>query len=133
MFTLHNYFFRGNGLKGRVVLNKNLAFLKFRLYEVITHTSSLDAIQEDDLNGKGNLSAQCTIRVTNIRNGIRRVTFRNDKDNKEQSMAVILVDIQVLTLEEINQRIAKCKRDIEVKLLICFFKLFDIYKGSYLQ
>ena len=25
-------------MKGRVALNKNLAFLKFRLYEVSTHT-----------------------------------------------------------------------------------------------
>ena len=61
--------------------------------------------------------------MTNIRNGIRRVTFRNDRDNKEQPMAVILVDIQVLTLEEINERSEKCKRDIKVrllKLLICF-------------
>ena len=32
-------------------------------------------------------------------------------------MAIVLVDIQVLTLEEINQRIAKCKRDIEVRLV----------------
>ena len=61
--------------------------------------------------------------MTNIRNGIRRVTFRNDRDNKDQPMAIILVDIQVLTLEEINERCAKCKRDIEVSLekqLICF-------------
>ena len=37
-------------------------------------------------------------------------------------MATILVDIQVLSLEEINERSEKCKRDIEVcllKLLIC--------------
>ena len=37
-------------------------------------------------------------------------------------MATILVDIQVLTLEESNERSDKCKRDIEVrllKLLIC--------------
>ena len=61
------------------------------------------------------MSAQRTIRVTNIRNGIRRVTFRNDRDNKDQPMAIILVDIQVLTLEEINERCAKCKRDIEVR------------------
>ena len=32
-----NCFSSGNGLKGHVALNKNLAFLKFRLYEVITH------------------------------------------------------------------------------------------------
>ena len=63
------------------------------------------------------MSAQRTIRVTNIRNGIRRVTFRNDRDNKDQPMAIILVDIQVLTLEEINERCAKCKRDIEVRLV----------------
>ena len=69
------------------------------------------------------MSAQRTIRVTNIRNGIRRVTFRNDRDNKEQPMAIILVDIQVLSLDEINERSEKCKRDIDVRLvkqLICF-------------
>ena len=70
--------------------------------------------QADDLSGPGLLSAQCTIRVSNIRNGIRRVTFRNERDNKDQPMAIVLVDIQVLTLEEINERIAKCKRDIQV-------------------
>ena len=38
-------------------------------------------------------------------------------------MAIILVDIQVLSLDEINERSEKCKRDIEVRLvkqLICF-------------
>ena len=41
-------------------------------------------------------------------------------------MATILVDIQVLSLEEINERSEKCKRDIEVrlfKLLICLKSL----------
>ena len=117
MFSFHNCFSRGNGLKGRVALNKSLAFLKFRLYEVTTHLCppwKLIASQADNLNGQDNLSAQCTIRVTNIRNGIRRVTFRNDRDNKDQPMAIILVDIQVLTLKDINERCAKCKRDIEV-------------------
>ena len=79
--------------------------------------SILVASQADYVNGPGNLNAQCTIRVTNIRNGIRRVTFRNEKDNKDQPMAVILVDVQVLTLEDINERIAKWKRDFEVRLL----------------
>ena len=82
--------------------------------------------QADDLSGPGLLSAQCTIRVSNIRNGIRRVTFRNERDNKDQPMAIVLVDIQVLSLEDINDRIAKCKRDIKVglvKLAICFYPL----------
>ena len=79
--------------------------------------SILVASQADYVNGPGNLNAQCTIRVTNIRNGIRRVTFRNDRDNKDQPMAIVLVDIQVLTLEEINERSEKCKRDIEVRLV----------------
>ena len=37
----NNCFSRRNGLKGRVALNKNLAFLKFRLYEVTTRIFSL--------------------------------------------------------------------------------------------
>ena len=86
----------------------------------------LNVPQADDLHGAGSLSAQCTIRVSNIRNGIRRVTFRNERDNKDQPMAIVLVDIQVLSLEDINDRIAKCKRDIKVglvKLVICFYPL----------
>ena len=110
--------FRGN-LKGYVALNKNLAFLKFNLYQVklFLHVGNLFPPQADDFLGPGSLSAQCTIRVSNIRNGIRRVTFRNERDNKDQPMAIVLVDIQVLSLEDINDRIAKCKRDIEVGLV----------------
>ena len=79
------------------------------------------------------MSAQCTIRVTNIRNGIRRVTFRNDRDNKDQPMAIVLVDIQVLTLEDINERNEKCRRDIEVRLVKQLFCFKQFIKGSYLQ
>ena len=77
----------------------------------------LNVPQADDLHGAGSLNAQCTIRVSNIRNGIRRVTFRNERDNKDQPMAIVLVDIQVLSLEDINDRISKCKRDIKVGLV----------------
>ena len=91
------------------------------LLGIISVNSSIVGIlhvpQADDLHGAGSLSAQCTIRVSNIRNGIRRVTFRNERDNKDQPMAIVLVDIQVLSLEDINDRIAKCKRDIKVGLV----------------
>ena len=69
------------------------------------------------MNGQGLLSAQCTIRVANVRNGIRRLTFRTERDNKEQPMAIVLVDIQVLDLEEVNKRIERCTTDLEASLV----------------
>ena len=71
--------------------------------------------------------------MTNIRNGIRRVTFRNNRDNKDQPMAIVLVDVQVLTLEDINERNEKCRRDIEVRLVKQLFCFKQCIKGSYLQ
>ena len=35
-------------------------------------------------------------RLTNVRNGLRRICLRNDLDNKSFPMALLLVDIQVL-------------------------------------
>ena len=69
------------------------------------------------MNGQGLLSAQRTIRVANVRNGIRRLTFRTERDNKEQPMAIVLVDIQVLDLEEVNKRIERCTTDLEASLV----------------
>ena len=68
------------------------------------------------MNGQGLLSAQRTIRVANVRNGIRRLTFRTERDNKEQPMAIVLVDIQVLDLEEVNKRVERCKTDLEASV-----------------
>ena len=45
-------------------------------------------------------------------------------------MATILVDIQVLTLEEINERSDKCKRDIEVRLLNLLICLKPLIKEA---
>ena len=55
--------------------------------------------------------------MLNVRNGIRRLTFRTERDNKEQPMAIVLVDIQVLDLEEVNKRIERCTTDLEASLV----------------
>ena len=57
---------------------------------------------------------QCTIRLANIRSGLRRITFKNERDNKENIMAVALVDIRIHTQADIALRIAKNKDTIEV-------------------
>ena len=57
---------------------------------------------------------QCTIRLANIRSGLRRITFKNERDNKENIMAVALVDIRIHTQADIATRIANNKDTIEV-------------------
>ena len=59
-----------------------------------------------------------------MRNGIRRLTFRTERDNKEQPMAIVLVDIQVLDLEEVNKRIERCTTDLEASLFKCSALLY---------
>ena len=57
---------------------------------------------------------QCTVRLANIRSGLRRITFKNERDNKENIMAVALVDIRIHTKADIATHIAKNKDTIEV-------------------
>ena len=53
--------------------------------------------------------------MANVRPGLRRLTFKNDRDDKENPIAIALVDIQIYTLEDIEERQAKQKDLIGVK------------------
>ena len=58
---------------------------------------------------------QCTLRLSNIRPGLRRIAFRNERDNKENPMAIALVEIRMYTLAEIEEKTEIYKGRIEVK------------------
>jgi len=85
---------------GRVALNRNVAFLKFALSEV------------DSQDMRSQLG-QCTLHLANIRPGLRRITFRNERDNKENIMAIALVDIQIYTMADIEESIERSIDDID--------------------
>ena len=50
-----------------------------------------------------------------MRPGLRRLTFKNDRDDKENPLAIALVDIQIYTLKDIEKRQAKHRELIGVK------------------
>ena len=58
--------------------------------------------------------AQRTVRLANVRNGLRKITLRNERDNKSFPMAQVLVNIKVFTTDEIEQEDAKLNHAIEV-------------------
>ena len=58
------------------------------------------------------------MKLTNIRNGLRKVTFRNERGNKKFIMAILLVDIKVLTMKDIKDRIKMETEAVEVILRI---------------
>ena len=60
--------------------------------------------------------AQHTVKLSNIRNGLRKVTFRNERGNKKCIIAILLVDIMVLTTKEIKDRIKRETESVEVIL-----------------
>ena len=60
--------------------------------------------------------AQRTVRLANVRNGLRRITLRNERDNKSFPLAQVLVNIKVFTTDEIQEEDAKLNNAIEVKL-----------------
>ena len=61
-----------------------------------------------------NQLGQCTLRLANIRPGLRRIVFRNERDNKENPMAIALVEIRMYTLAEIGEKTDTYKARIEV-------------------
>ena len=63
----------------------------------------------------GNQLGQCTLRLANIRPGLRRIVFRNERDNKENPMAIALVDVQMYTLDEMKEKEEMLKGQIEVR------------------
>ena len=71
-----------------------------------------------------NQLGQCTLRLANIRPGLRRIVFRNERDNKENPMAIALVEIRMFTLAEIEEKTEIHKARIEVwKGLKSFLKI----------
>ena len=62
----------------------------------------------------GNQLGQCTLRLANIRPGLRRIVFRNERDNKENPMAIALVDVQMYTLAQMKEKEEMLKGRIEV-------------------
>ena len=58
------------------------------------------------------------MKLSNIRNGLRKVTFRNERGNKKCIMAILLVDIKVLTMKDIKDRIKMETEAVEVILRI---------------
>jgi len=85
---------------GHVIHNKELAILNFALTE------------GDDLGSKV-IIAQRTVRLANVRNGLRKITLRNERDNRSFPMAQVLVNIKVFTTDEIEQEDAKLNHAIE--------------------
>ena len=59
------------------------------------------------------------MRLANIRNGIRRLAFKNQRDKPLFPMAVVLVDVQVLTMEDIMEQERKAREEVEV-ISSCF-------------
>ena len=72
---------------------------------------------------------QCTLRLSNIRPGLRRIAFRNERDNKENPMAIALVEIRMYTLAEIEEKTEIYKGRIEVKENH-FLKLREVSKRN---
>ena len=72
------------------------------------------SVLKDDGFGYSIKIAQHTVKLSNIRNGLRKVTFRNERGNKKCIMALLLVDIKVLTAKEIKDRIKRETERVEV-------------------
>ena len=65
------------------------------------------------------------VKLSNIRNGVRSLTLRNERDLK-YPLAVLLVDISVLSSEQIIVKENHCKTGLEVSVHKPFFFFFLI-------
>ena len=74
----------------------------------------MQSIFKDDGFGYSIRIAQHTVKLSNIRNGLRKVTFRNDRGNKKNIMATLMVDIKVLTMTDIKDKIKRETENVEV-------------------
>ena len=107
-----------------VVYNKHLAFLSFylevRLFVILKYLFFQDHIVSDiqEVTCLG----QNTVRLSNVRSGLRRVTFRNKRDSREFPMATILVDIQVQTLEDLINKIERLNEQVFWQIML--YKIF---------
>ena len=69
---------------------------------------------QGDEFGQKVVIAQRTVRLASVRNGLRKITLRNERDNKTFPMAQVLVNIKVFTTDEIEQEDGKLNHKIEV-------------------
>ena len=120
--TLHTIWdakFKNKG--AHVIHNKDLAILNFALTEVcplsIKFNLMIKTLQGDGF-GQNSVVAQRTVRLANVRNGLRRITLRNERDIRPYHMAQVLVDIKVFTMDDIQQEDAKLNHVIEVRFFL---------------
>ena len=67
-----------------------------------------------------------------MRNGLRKITLRNERDNRSFPMAQVLVNIKVFTTDEIEQDDSKLNHAIEVMRLLLKTKC-SICLGGHLR
>ena len=79
------------------------------------YTNTQKFVHQGDEFGQKVVIAQRTVRLASVRNGLRKITLRNERDNKTFPMAQVLVNIKVFTTDEIEQEDAKLNHKIEVK------------------
>ena len=84
---------------------------------MIFHVQWLKLHQWDGF-GQNSVVAQRTVRLANVRNGLRRITLRNERDIRPYHMAQVLVDIKVFTMDDIQQEDAKLNHVIEVRFFL---------------
>ena len=73
------------------------------------------------------------MRLANVRNGLRRITLRNERDNKSFPLAQVLVNIKVFTTDEIQQEDEKLNNAIEVKLLTRMKPIPNYFRGQIMR
>ena len=77
--------------------------------------------------------AQRTVRLANVRNGLRRITLRNERDNKSFPLAQVLVNLKVFTTDEIQEEDAKLNNAIEVKLFTRMKPISKYFRGQIMR
>ena len=108
-------------LEPHLVANRDMAFLEFTLSEVSgnpTRCSFLigDVYAQTNQFGDSSAIAFCTAKLSAMRNGVRSLTLQNDRGLK-YPLAVILVDISILSSSEIQVMENDCKRGLQVSIL----------------
>ena len=106
-------------LESHLVANKDMAFLEFTLTEVnMNLTGKFVKISNLETNQFGDSSslAFCTAKLSEIRNGVRSLALRNERGQK-YPLAVILLDISVLTMADIWDRKTHCKSALQVSYI----------------
>ena len=94
-------------------------FCPYRGMSFVYKVQSYDKnFHQGDGFGQNSVVAQRTVRLANVRNGLRRITLRNERDIRPYHMAQVLVDIKVFTMDDIQQEDAKLNHVIEVRFVL---------------